>query len=56
MADGTIASSPAKRDGEAGGAMIPYWVAWWSPDPRPVISVGEVHLGRNVRKQTAARG
>ncbi len=29
----------------------PYSVAWWSPDPRPVIRVGDVHLGRNVRKQ-----
>jgi leucyl/phenylalanyl-tRNA--protein transferase len=29
----------------------PYWVAWWSPDPRPVIEIGDVHLGRNVRKQ-----
>jgi leucyl/phenylalanyl-tRNA--protein transferase len=29
----------------------PYRVAWWSPDPRPVIAVGRVHLGRNVRKQ-----
>jgi leucyl/phenylalanyl-tRNA--protein transferase len=29
----------------------PYGVAWWSPDPRPVIGVGHVHLGRNVRKQ-----
>jgi leucyl/phenylalanyl-tRNA--protein transferase len=31
----------------------PYWVAWWSPDPRPVIAVApqsQVHLGRNVRK------
>lgn len=28
-----------------------YAVAWWSPDPRPVIGVGQVHLGRNVRKQ-----
>ena len=27
----------------------PYRVAWWSPDPRPVIRA--VHLGRNVRKQ-----
>jgi leucyl/phenylalanyl-tRNA--protein transferase len=33
------------------GRDDPYWVAWWSPDPRPVISVGHVHLGRNVRKQ-----
>ena len=29
----------------------PYRVAWWSPDPRPVIKVAELHLGRNVRKQ-----
>ena len=29
----------------------PYWVAWWSPDPRPVIAADQVHLGRNVRKQ-----
>jgi leucyl/phenylalanyl-tRNA--protein transferase len=29
----------------------PYEVAWWSPDPRPVIGVGHVHLGRNVRKR-----
>jgi leucyl/phenylalanyl-tRNA--protein transferase len=29
----------------------PYWVAWWSPDPRPVIKTGNLHLGRNVRKQ-----
>ena len=29
----------------------PYWVAWWSPDPRLVLSVDQVHLGRNVRKQ-----
>ena len=29
----------------------PYWVAWWSPDSRPVIKVGDIHLGRNVRRQ-----
>ncbi len=29
----------------------PYWVTWWSPDPRPVIKVENIHLGRNVRKQ-----
>ena len=29
----------------------PYLVAWWSPDPRPVINVEDIHLGRNVRKQ-----
>jgi leucyl/phenylalanyl-tRNA---protein transferase len=32
-------------------AADPYWVAWWSPDPRPVIGAGGVHLGRNVRKR-----
>ena len=45
---------------EAGGAGgwgdDPYWVAWWSPDPRPVISVDQVHLGRNVRKQLRRGG
>ncbi len=44
VADGTIGLVGSGRDD-------PYWVAWWSPDPRPVISVGDVHLGRNVRKQ-----
>jgi leucyl/phenylalanyl-tRNA--protein transferase len=29
----------------------PYRVAWWSPDPRPVIKAGSVHLGRNTRKE-----
>lgn len=28
----------------------PYQVAWWCPDPRPVMDVGDVHLGRNVAK------
>ena len=32
-------------------AADPYWAAWWSPDPRPVIGAGDVHLGRNVRKR-----
>lgn len=41
VADGTIGLVD-------GAAADPYWVAWWSPDPRPVIS--RVHLGRNVRK------
>ncbi|HEX9624098.1 MAG TPA: leucyl/phenylalanyl-tRNA--protein transferase [Streptosporangiaceae bacterium] len=44
VADGTIGLVGSGRDD-------PYWVAWWSPDPRPVISVGDVHLGRNIRKQ-----
>jgi leucyl/phenylalanyl-tRNA--protein transferase len=43
VADGTI--------GLVGnGHGNPYGVAWWSPDPRPVIGVGRVHLGRNTRK------
>jgi leucyl/phenylalanyl-tRNA--protein transferase len=29
----------------------PYWVAWWSPDPRPVIKVADIHVGHNVSKQ-----
>jgi leucyl/phenylalanyl-tRNA--protein transferase len=29
----------------------PYWAAWWCPDPRLVLAVGGVHLGRNVRKE-----
>lgn len=43
VADGTI-GLVGRKDGD------PYWVAWWSPDPRPVIGPGRVHLGRNVRK------
>jgi leucyl/phenylalanyl-tRNA--protein transferase len=39
VADGTIGLV---------GPGDPYWVAWWSPDPRPVIR--RVHLGRNVRR------
>ena len=34
-----------------GAGDDPYAVAWWSPDPRPVIAADRVHLGRNVRKQ-----
>jgi leucyl/phenylalanyl-tRNA---protein transferase len=44
VADGTIGLVGGGRDD-------PYWVAWWSPDPRPVVRVGRVHLGRNTRKQ-----
>ncbi|HEY1624131.1 MAG TPA: leucyl/phenylalanyl-tRNA--protein transferase [Streptosporangiaceae bacterium] len=29
----------------------PYWAAWWCPDPRPLIGVDGVHLGRNTRKR-----
>ncbi len=28
----------------------PYSVTWWSPDPRLVMDVQQVHIGRNVRK------
>jgi leucyl/phenylalanyl-tRNA--protein transferase len=41
VADGTI--------GLVGGGD-PYWVGWWSPDPRPVIGVDHVHLGRRTRR------
>jgi len=41
VADGTIAVV---------GRGDPYWVAWWSTDPRPVILAGGVHLGRNLRR------
>jgi leucyl/phenylalanyl-tRNA--protein transferase len=34
----------------------PYAVAWWSPDPRPLIGPGGVHLGRNVRKRLRRDG
>lgn len=44
VASGAIAIVGAERDD-------PYSVAWWSPDPRPVIDTAGVHLGRNVRKR-----
>ena len=34
----------------------PYWAAWWSPDPRPLIDKDGVHLGRNVRKRLRGDG
>jgi leucyl/phenylalanyl-tRNA--protein transferase len=43
VAAGTIAVVGDEGDDQ-------YSVAWWSPDPRPVIGVGRVHLGRNVRR------
>jgi len=42
VAAGAIAVVGDERDD-------PYRVAWWSPNPRPLIGTG-VHLGRNVRK------
>jgi leucyl/phenylalanyl-tRNA--protein transferase len=29
----------------------PYSVAWWSPDPRLVMKVENIHVGRHVRKR-----
>ncbi|HEX2822950.1 MAG TPA: leucyl/phenylalanyl-tRNA--protein transferase [Streptosporangiaceae bacterium] len=49
VADGAIALVGAAHDD-------PYRVAWWSPDPRPVIKVENVHLGRQVRKQLRRGG
>ena len=37
------------------GDTDPYLATWWCPDPRPVIGVADVHLGRNVRKQLRRR-
>jgi leucyl/phenylalanyl-tRNA---protein transferase len=44
VADGVIAIVGAADED-------PYPVAWWSPDPRPVLDVASIRLGRNVRKQ-----
>jgi leucyl/phenylalanyl-tRNA--protein transferase len=44
VADGVIAIVGAADED-------PYWAAWWSPDPRPVLDTAAIHLGRNVRKQ-----
>ena len=49
VAAGTIAVVGGERDD-------PYWVAWWSPDPRPLIDGDGVHLGRNVRKRLRGDG
>ena len=49
VAAGTIAIVGDERDD-------PYWTAWWSPDPRPVIGADGVHLGRNVRKRLRRDG
>ena len=35
-------------DADAGD---PYGVSWWSPDPRPVMPVRGVHLGRGLARQ-----
>jgi leucyl/phenylalanyl-tRNA--protein transferase len=49
VAAGTIAIVGGERED-------PYWAAWWSPDPRPLIDKDGVHLGRNVRKRLRRDG
>ena len=49
VAAGTIAVVGGERDD-------PYWVAWWSPDPRLLIEGDGFHLGRNVRKRLRRDG
>jgi leucyl/phenylalanyl-tRNA--protein transferase len=49
VAAGAIAIVGDERDD-------PYWVAWWSPDPRLVIGANDLHLGRNVRKRLRRDG
>jgi leucyl/phenylalanyl-tRNA--protein transferase len=39
-----------------GESADPYWVAWWSPEPRLVIAGNGVHLSRNVRKRLRRDG
>ena len=43
VAEGVIAIVGSDRDD-------PYSVAWWSPDPRLIMSAENVHVGRHVRK------
>ncbi len=52
VAAGRIALLP----GPAG--QDPYALAWWSPDPRPVLAPGEVHLATRLRRslRTGADG
>jgi len=49
VASGAIALVGEERDD-------PYWAAWWSPDPRPVVGAAGLHLGRNVRKRLRRDG
>jgi leucyl/phenylalanyl-tRNA--protein transferase len=44
VAEGLIAIVGSDQDD-------PFSVAWWSPDPRLVMHVENIHIGRNVRKQ-----
>jgi leucyl/phenylalanyl-tRNA---protein transferase len=47
-----VASGAVAIVGPADGSDVPvdpYWAEWWSPDPRPVIELTAVHLGRHTR-------
>ncbi|WP_328909507.1 leucyl/phenylalanyl-tRNA--protein transferase [Streptomyces sp. NBC_00234] len=37
------------------GKRNPYEVAWWSPDPRPVASPGDVHIGHGLTRRLRNR-
>jgi len=48
VASGAVAIvGPADGNGEA---VDPYWAEWWSPDPRSVIDVSDVHVSKDTRK------
>ena len=47
VAAGAIAVVGDERDD-------PYRAAWWSPDPRLLLSPDDLHLGRNVRERVRA--
>ncbi|WP_354643666.1 leucyl/phenylalanyl-tRNA--protein transferase [Kitasatospora camelliae] len=38
-----------------GEEEVPYQVAWWSPDPRPVVPPTAVRLGRRLRRRLRNR-
>jgi leucyl/phenylalanyl-tRNA---protein transferase len=46
--EAAIAGGRVKVLGDTGN---PYSVAWWSPDPRPVIAVGRTRVQRSLRQQ-----
>jgi leucyl/phenylalanyl-tRNA--protein transferase len=46
-----VAAGAISLIGRDGDGTDPYAVAWWCPDPRPVIAADQIHLGRNVRKR-----
>ncbi|WP_371501629.1 leucyl/phenylalanyl-tRNA--protein transferase [Kitasatospora sp. NBC_00374] len=38
-----------------GDGELPYQVAWWSPDPRPVLIPGQARLGRRLARRLRNR-